>query len=221
MVSLLSQHKVVWMDTTFLVSFFFALFLFISSLFVNFAAGTYASSHQSGSVSDIILDFLPVVNVEDIFIEGFYIFVALVICTMFFRPHYIPFTIKSIALFVFIRSGFIVLTHIGPSPHVITLDPSFLFQKVNFTGDLFFSGHTGLPFLLSLIFWEHKKIRMLFLFAAMLFGITVLLGHLHYSIDVFAAFFITYTIFAIAKKFFAKDWVYANNPKSSPNQVYP
>ncbi len=221
MESILSQHKAVWYDRFFRISVIIGIFLLISSLFINYTAGTYASSQQSEAVSDIILDFLPAVNVESIFIEGSYIFIAFVLCIMFFRPHYIPFTIKSIALFVLIRSGFISLTHIGPSPHVITLDPSFIFQKINFTGDLFFSGHTGLPFLLALIFWEHKKIRMLFLFAAVLFGVTVLLGHLHYSIDVFAAFFITYTIFTIAKKFFAKDWAYANKSKSSQDQAYP
>ena len=72
--------------------------------------------------------------------------------------------------------------------------------------DLFFSGHTGLPFLLALIFWENKKLRFLFLGFSVLFAVVVLLGHLHYSIDVFAAYFITYTIFHICKFLFKKDW---------------
>lgn len=34
----------------------------------------------------------------------------------------------------------------------------------------------------------------------------VLLGHLHYSIDVFAAFFIVYVIFIIAKRVFKGEY---------------
>ncbi|HBB03313.1 TPA: hypothetical protein DCZ39_00140 [Patescibacteria group bacterium] len=51
-----------------------------------------------------------------------------------------------------------------------------------------------MPFLMALIFWKNKLMRYAFILAAMSFGIIVLLGHLHYSIDVLAAFFITYTI---------------------------
>jgi len=37
--------------------------------------------------------------------------------------------------------------------------------------------------------------------------VAVLLGHIHYSIDVFSALFITYGIFVIAKKVFARDYL--------------
>ena len=122
------------------------------------------------------------------------------------EPKKIPFTLKSIALFVVIRSCFVSLTHIGPFPTQAVV-VSNLIDKVNFGGDLFFSGHTGLPFLLSLIFWEEPWLRYFFIVSAILFGVVVLLAHLHYSIDVLSAFFITYTIFHIAEKFFKKDRV--------------
>ena len=40
------------------------------SFVLNFYAGTFASQHASNSVTDILLDNLPVVNVDIVFIEG-------------------------------------------------------------------------------------------------------------------------------------------------------
>lgn len=77
---------------------------------------------------------------------------------------------------------------------------------MNFGGDLFFSGHTGLPFLVALIFWSSPRIRYFFLALSMFFAVTVLLMHLYSSIDVASAYFITYTIFSIAKHIFHSGW---------------
>ena len=57
---LFSQGKFVWS-----VVFGFAL-LFISFI-VNFYAGTFATEHASHSVTDVILDNIPVFNVGVIF----------------------------------------------------------------------------------------------------------------------------------------------------------
>ncbi len=78
-------------------------------------------------------------------------------------------------------------------------------SKFAFGGDLFFSGHTGLPFLMALVFWKKPILRYFFIASAIGFGAVVLLTHLHYSIDVLSAFFITYTIFHIAEFLFRKD----------------
>ena len=48
--------------------------------------------------------------------------------------------------------------------------------------------------------------RTISLVASLVFGTAVLLGHLHYSIDVFSAFFITYAIFHLAIWLFPKDY---------------
>ncbi|MEI8091030.1 MAG: phosphatase PAP2-related protein [bacterium] len=89
---------------------------------------------------------------------------------------------------------------------------------MNFGADLFFSGHTGLPFLFALIFWNNKWMRYLFVLTAIYFGAIVLLGHLHYSIDVLSAFFITYTIRHINEFLWKKDKLYMVNTHSI---IYP
>jgi len=198
-------YKPYFIDKRFLLSSGSALILLVISFFVNFFAGTYASSVESNSVTDIILSHIRVYDVDAVFIYGALFFIFFIIYLCFRYPNYLPFTIKAIALFTVIRSMFIVLTHIAPFPTVVSIDVINWLKDFSFSGDLFFSGHTGLPFLIGLIFWDKKYIRLFSIFSSIFFAIVVLMGHLHYSIDVFAAFFITYTIYHISEKFFAHD----------------
>ncbi len=182
------------------------LLFLAASLAVNYYAGMFATESASGPVKDLVLDHIPIQDVSLLFIYGppvFWLFAALVTIA---KPCRIPFVLKSVALFVCIRSLFITLTHIGPFPDALSLDYSSRFLK-NFTfgGDLFFSGHTGAPFLIGLIYNRHPAIRAACFISAGIFGAVVLLGHLHYSIDVLAAFFITYTIYHISAAIFAGD----------------
>jgi hypothetical protein len=62
-------------------------------------------------------------------------------------------------------------------------------NSIFYGGDLFFSGHTGLPFLAALAFWHIPTLRIFYLASTWYFGTVVLLGHYHYSIDVLAALF--------------------------------
>ncbi|UVK57536.1 sphingomyelin synthase family protein (plasmid) [Mesorhizobium sp. AR02] len=91
-------------------------------------------------------------------------------------------------------------------------------QSFTFGGDLFFSGHTGAPFLLALMFWKDSRLRFAFLAAAVLFGAAVLLGHLHYSIDVFAAFFISYGVHDLARFLFRRDWEFFDAANGARNR---
>lgn len=190
----------------FLSSLGFGIILFIFSIVVNYFAGIFATEAASNAVADIILSNTRAVDVHLIFIYGPFLLWSFVAVICLKHPYRIPLVIKSIAIFVLIRSVFISLTHIGPFPTNIYVE-SDITRMFIFGGDLFFSGHTGLPFLMALVFWKHMHYRILFIASAILFGVVVLLGHLHYTIDVVSAFFITYTIFHIAKFLFPKDYV--------------
>jgi hypothetical protein len=67
------------------------------------------------------------------------------------------------------------------------------------TKDLFFSGHTATLFLLFLLI-ENKTLKIIFPFFTLFTGSSVLLQHVHYSIDVFAAPFIAYCSFKLVEK---------------------
>ena len=193
----------------FIASLTISVVLLVVSFITSVYAVNYADRSISNSVTDIVLSNTRVYNVDGIFVYGAVLLVACIALVCGLRPQRIPFMFKSIALFTFIRSCFISLTHVAPYPEHIAISSSIftrLFPTI-FTGDdLFFSGHVGLSFLMALILWKYPFWRRIFLAFSILFGIVVLLGHLHYSIDVASAFFITFTIFTIAKTFFKKDW---------------
>jgi hypothetical protein len=75
------------------------------------------------------------------------------------------------------------------------VDFPWIFKGISFQNDMFFSGHTAIPFLGFLLF--DGKIRYFFLCGSICMGTVVLLMHLHYSIDVFSAFFITYCCYRV------------------------
>jgi hypothetical protein len=203
---LLAEQRGWCWDAAFRASALRGALLLAASLVVNYLAGTYASLHAGHAVRDILLDRMPTLPVDIIFIDGALIFWAFVLAVLVSVPRAIPFVLKTVALFIVIRSFFVILTHIGPPADPAVLDPGRIMSDLTFGGDLFFSGHTGFPFLLALTFWESRMLRQLFLASSMVFALAVLFGHLHYSIDVFAAFFITDSIFRIAQRMFAYDY---------------
>ena len=179
--------------------------MLIVSLFVNFYAGIYATEKASNPVTDIILSNTRAFDLDTLFIWASWGLVLLIAFLCFRRPSRAPFIMRSIALFVLIRAFFITMTHIGPFPTAAVINPQSFIRYFVFGGDLFFSGHTGLPFLMALLFWKEKRLRIAFILISIFLAVIVLLAHLHYTIDVLSAYFITYGIFHIALRLFKKE----------------
>lgn len=193
-------------------SLYLGILLLVLSLVVQIGAGRYSarSAASANFAGDLFLDNLPVVNLDFVIVEGALLFWIVAMVLLVLRPRYLLFGLKAIALFVIFRAFFISLTHIGIYPEQIVFDDgdiSFgLYKLFTFQGNFFFSGHTGLPFLMALVFWQVKVVRRVFLATALFFAASVLFAHVHYSIDVFAAPFITYGIFKITAKLFPQDY---------------
>lgn len=221
---LAQKYKTYVINREFLRAFATSVGLLTISLVANYYATAYASERASNAVSDIILSNIPLFNVDVVFIFGPLVFWAIIAAVCIYEPRKIPFMLKSVGIFVIVRSLFISLTHIGPYPDHIVTDLGGLmlmhtwklgnFLTFSSGGDLFFSSHTGLPFLMALVFWKDLPVRIFCLGSAVFFAVVVLLGHLHYSIDVASAFFITYTIYHIAERLFPEDrhLFYAEHP---------
>lgn len=155
-------------------------------------------------LQDYVLDAIPAIDVS---IPTFVIIWSVVLL-VFYRIYQNP------RLFLLIAYGFILmclariltisLLPLNPPAGIITLqDPianlAYGGNGIFITKDLFYSGHTGNMFLFFLCL-EGKWDKIIALTASFLIGLLVLIQHIHYSIDVFAAFIFTYFIYLGAKK---------------------
>ena len=155
-------------------------------------------------LQDFVLDAIPAIDVS---IPTFVVIWSVVLL-VFYRIYQNP------RLFLVIAYGFILmcilrvltisLLPLHPPPGLIVLkDPianiAYGGNGIFITKDLFYSGHTGNMFLFFLCL-EHKWDKIIALTASFLVGILVMVQHIHYSIDVFAAFLFTYFIYLGAKK---------------------
>ena len=187
----------------------FSSIFFMSSMVAIFFAIGYATDSASNPVTDIVLSNIPAFAVGDLFVYGSLLMALLTALVCFAHPNRTPFALNALALFWIIRSGFVSLTHLGPSPIQTPINFDFNLGIVAtrfLTGnDLFFSGHVGWAFLLALLFWNEKTLRYIFLAWSVFFVVVVLLGHIHYSIDVASAFFITYGIYHLALWLFPRE----------------
>ena len=210
-------NKDVIRERTFFFRLLSGVLVFAGSLISVFLSARYATVVASNPVEDIILSNTPVYNVEWLFVYGaFAAVIFTIIMVLWYKLPAAPFVLRTGALFLFIRSIFVSLTHVSPYPYRLLVTHDFLSSvrvtQTFFTGDdLFFSGHVGLTYLMALLMWEDPILRNVYIGISIMFAIVVLLGHLHYSIDVLAAYFITYTIFIMATKLFKKDYTRAQH----------
>ena len=193
-----------WQEQRFRNKTIIALLLVAIILFVLPSFFAFIEKREGMVLQDFVLDAVPAMDVS---IPTFVIIWSVVLL-VFYRIYQNP------RLFLVIAYGFIlmcilrVLTisilPLNPPPGLIVLkDPianiAYGGNGIFITKDLFYSGHTGNMFLFFLCL-EAKWDKIIALTASFLVGILVMVQHIHYSIDVIAAFFFTYFIYLGAKK---------------------
>ena len=125
------------------------------------------------------------------------IYAGLIIAIFFFikDPHLLLTALQSYLVLVLFRTAAMYLLPLNPPPDMIPLNDPFVqvFGSGEIlTKDLFFSGHTATLFLLFMVA-NKRTLKIIFLSFAVIVGFSVLLQHVHYSIDVFSAPFFSYT----------------------------
>ncbi len=182
-----------------------SLFFLIVASTIYGLSGDYIADHIANTAvsPDLILDHIGPYNLSFIFIWLFLVVIAVgLLYPLIFKPKELPYVLNMFSFFLIVRSGFVIFTHLRPPVDAVVVHFPLFLNLLNFTNDLFFSGHAGIPFLGFLMFRRHNRLISYFmLISSFVLGVVVLLMHVHYSIDVFSAYFITYGIYVIGNKF--------------------
>ncbi len=197
-------------DKDFLYQLFAGALVLLFGMVTSVLGNHYATSHMGASIPDIFIWGISSKNMVLYYVLSAFIFLVSFVVLAIWKSRTAPFLLYSIGIFYIVRSGFIVLTNPGFPEGIVGMHTASPFIKEYFFGgDLFFSGHAGAPFLVALLLWDYNKIlRTYFLAISVGAAIIVLVGHYHYSVDVAGAYFITYTIYKMAQRFFPKAYEY-------------
>jgi membrane-associated phospholipid phosphatase len=178
--------------------FLLAIVLIFLTNFLNFV-----EARQGVVLPDPILDLFKPIDLTWLTFAIIYISLVAAIATLSKNPKRLMFAIQLYTLMVAVRIIAMFLLPLEPPATMIILnDPfvEFFGTGQTLTKDLFFSGHTATLFILFLVA-PKKIIKTMFMISTILVAISVIMQHVHYSIDVFAAVFFTYACYKIILKF--------------------
>lgn len=160
--------------------------------FVNFV------ENRKGVVfPDPILSLFNPIDLTWITFGLIYLSLIFAIVTLLKNPQRFLFALQLYTSMTVVRMIAMFLLPLEPPEKMILLkDPfvEFFGTGQTLTKDLFFSGHTATLFILFLVS-EHKTIKIIFLVITIIVAFCVLLQHVHYTIDVFAAILFTYACY--------------------------
>jgi hypothetical protein len=200
------EYRVVWNTPGYVVAVIVSVMVLSGALYVNFWAIDKATDEAGPQVQDLILSNFRAFEVDEWFVYGTFFVVGFAALVVLSQPRSLPFVLHGLTLFMLVRSGFTLLTHLGPPEAHYSSSFGATITNAFFGSDQFFSGHTGMTFLAALAYWHAPWIRNTFLAASAYFVVIVLLGHIHYSIDIASAFFITYGIYKIVLRVFEREY---------------
>ena len=159
----------------------------------------FNETRQGIVLSDPLLTHFKPINLTWLIFGLIYLSLIIALFDLIKYPAQLIFILQSYSLLVVVRMAAMYVMPLNPPPDMISLNDPFVQYFGTgrlLTKDLFFSGHTATLFLLFLSV-QNKKFKILFLICTIAVGLCVLLQHVHYSIDVLAAPFFTYSSFQI------------------------
>jgi membrane-associated phospholipid phosphatase len=180
----------------------FSVILLILTLHFYSDFLNFVESREGFSFNDPVLSLFKPVDLTWLIFIAIYLSLLTGIIILVRSPVRLLLAIQVYIVLILVRMTAMYTVPFNPPLDMIPLnDPFVRFFGTGklLTKDLFFSGHTATLFLLFLVV-ERKPIRQLFLFLTVIVGVSVIMQHVHYFIDVFAAPFFAFGCFTIVKK---------------------
>lgn len=169
-----------------------ALLIIMMATFAHFLG--YIETRPGATLDDPILRHLPRVELTWVIFPLIYGSVIAAIVLLSATPKRLVFALQLYALVVASRMLAMYLLPLDPPAQMLLLrDPvvELIATGQAPTRDLFFSGHTATMFMLYLTA-ENRIARKVFLLITFVIAIALLLQHVHYTVDVIAAFVFVY-----------------------------
>jgi hypothetical protein len=173
------------------------LLVFVLASLANFL--NFVEARPGIILPDPILNLFNPIDLTWLIFVLIYCSLVIAILILIKNPKQILFAIQLYTLMVAVRIVSMYLLPLEPPAKMIILnDPfvEFFGTGQTLTKDLFFSGHTATLFILFLVS-EKKVYKTIFLISTVAVAVAVLLQHVHYTIDVFAAVFFTYACYKL------------------------
>ncbi|PKM16976.1 MAG: hypothetical protein CVV12_00520 [Gammaproteobacteria bacterium HGW-Gammaproteobacteria-2] len=169
-----------------------ALLILVMATFAHFLG--FVEARPGATLADPLLNHLPTIDLTWVIFPLIYGSVIAAIVLLSAQPKRLVFALQLYALVVASRMLAMYLLPLDPPTRMILLrDPIVeLFATGDApTRDLFFSGHTATMFMLYLTA-ANPIARKVFLLLTFVIAAALLLQHVHYTVDVLAAFVFVY-----------------------------
>ena len=197
-----------WQNRLFRIKVISGICLFGALLFILPSFFAIIEKREGIVLNDWLLNNIPS---QDFSVPIFIIIWSaslLVIIRCVQQPVFFLTVLLSLVLLIIIRMATIYLVVLNPPEGLIKLrDPltslTYGGRGIFITKDLFFSGHTSNLFMFYLCL-EKKRDKLFLFLGTITVAILVLAQHVHYSMDVIAAFVITFFLVKVIKNFVVK-----------------
>jgi len=183
---------------TILSFLFLVATLFLLANFLN-----YVETRNGIVLPDPLLRLFPPVDLTWLTFGIIYFSLLMTIFLLAKKPESILLTIQTYVLIIVVRMVMMYVVPFNPPKNMLVLnDPFVQFFGTGqmLTKDLFFSGHTAIMFLFFLVA-ESKKIKKILISLTIIVAASVLIQHVHYTVDVLVAPFVTYGCYSAVKYF--------------------
>jgi len=187
-------------SSQFRINFFVSIIFLASALFAYRKFLDFAEARPGIVIPDPVLKLYEPIDLTWLIFGLIYLCLVVGIITLIKNPEKLLLAFHVYTAVVIVRIiAMYLMPFEAPEKLIILKDPfvEMFGSGESLTKDLFFSGHTATLFLLYLVV-DSKRLKYVFLISAIIVGVSIVLQHVHYVIDVFAAPFFTYVCYIAA-----------------------